>query len=125
MKRLFLSFVLSSSAPLMVELKECIFLIKGVGTRSRVICLLVCWQMSENAVWGGDTKEHAYLKNINLMYNLYSLRKKELVKTYLIFLVVYSAAIIKAVQIRKKYYKKEEWRSLFTHNLFFPDTTAW
>ena len=37
MKRLFLSFVLSSSAPLMVELKECIFLIKGVGTRSRVI----------------------------------------------------------------------------------------
>lgn len=79
--------------------------------------------MSENAVWGGDTKEHAYLKNINLMYNLYSLRKKELVKTYLIFLVVYSAAIIKAAQIHKKYYKKEE--SLFTHNLFFPDTTAW
>lgn len=59
------------------------------------------------------------------MYNLYNLRKKEHVKTYLIFVVVYSAAISKAAQIHKKYYKKEEWRNLFTHNLFFPDTTAW
>ena len=76
MKRLFLSFVLSSSAPFMVELKECIFLIKGVGLGVGSFCLLVCWQLSENAVWGGDTKEYAYLKNINLMYNLWKSEKE-------------------------------------------------